>query len=419
MKKISLSVRLSLIQIIAPLAVFLLFLPSVFASSLPLNELYANPVSGAAPLSVVFSGFVASTGYSVDFGDGSSSGDINCPHGGCMNTNGGEVVNVSHVYASSGTYTAKLRKHFSFNAGNCAGADCNVVATATVTVTSSARPLGTFRVTPETGQAPLSVTFTASGLSFSSIDFGDGFTQDAPVFSPCPSGVVDCNVWQPTHTYRSPGQYLARLMNGPEPVKSLYVTVNSAPVSGQYLNATPASGTAPLTVAFKALGVGRNAIDFGDGQTGSLQVTAAMIYLPEYVGTHTYTAPGTYVAKVRHVPEPNEANCAGHDCWLRGMATVVVSAPTTVSPTSSSCPMITRTLSRGMRGVDVSALQRYFVLLGMLGSSSVTGYFGPMTEGALQEWQQSRNIVSSGTPASTGWGVVGPRSRAALANCGL
>lgn len=88
------------------------------------------------------------------------------------------------------------------------------------------------------------------------------------------------------------------------------------------------------------------------------------------------------------------------------------------SPTPAlACPFISRTLMRGVSGSEVQDLQRYFTAIGVLGSSSMTGYFGPLTEGAVQEWQASRNIVSSGSPATTGWGVVGPRTRAALARC--
>ena len=62
----------------------------------------------------------------------------------------------------------------------------------------------------------------------------------------------------------------------------------------------------------------------------------------------------------------------------------------------------------GTSGGQVTRLQRF---LGV----SQTGYFGPETEAAVQRWQSSHSIVSSGSPDSTGYGYVGPRTRAAMA----
>lgn len=47
----------------------------------------------------------------------------------------------------------------------------------------------------------------------------------------------------------------------------------------------------------------------------------------------------------------------------------------------------------------------------------ITGYFGPMTEAAVQRWQARNGIVSSGSADTTGYGYVGPRTRAAM-SCG-
>ena len=44
----------------------------------------------------------------------------------------------------------------------------------------------------------------------------------------------------------------------------------------------------------------------------------------------------------------------------------------------------------------------------------VTGYFGPLTQKAMQRWQARNGIVSSGSPATTGYGVVGSKTRAKL-----
>jgi len=93
-----------------------------------------------------------------------------------------------------------------------------------------------------------------------------------------------------------------------------------------------------------------------------------------------------------------------------------VFAQTTNAAASNTCPNLYRTLSRGSRGSDVTSLQRFFIAQGLLNSNSATGYFGPATEAAVQKWQARNAIVSSGTPATTGYGAIGPRTRARLAS---
>ncbi len=71
----------------------------------------------------------------------------------------------------------------------------------------------------------------------------------------------------------------------------------------------------------------------------------------------------------------------------------------------------TRTLSLGdtdaSTGGQVSVLQRFLAV-------PVTGTFDIVTQQAVQVWQTSHGIVSSGTAESTGYGVVGPKTRAAM-----
>jgi peptidoglycan hydrolase-like protein with peptidoglycan-binding domain len=89
--------------------------------------------------------------------------------------------------------------------------------------------------------------------------------------------------------------------------------------------------------------------------------------------------------------------------------TVLAQTATTTAP---MCPNLTRTLVRGESGADVSALQQF--LSKNLLAVTPTGYFGPLTQVAVQEWQSENGIVSSGTPATNGYGIVGPRTRAAM-----
>lgn len=76
---------------------------------------------------------------------------------------------------------------------------------------------------------------------------------------------------------------------------------------------------------------------------------------------------------------------------------------------------IDRTLALGARGDDVRCLQQFLIQQGLLTPDSATGFFGPLTEKAVQRFQAAQGIASSGTPATTGYGLVGRLTRAALA----
>lgn len=70
-------------------------------------------------------------------------------------------------------------------------------------------------------------------------------------------------------------------------------------------------------------------------------------------------------------------------------------------------------LSRGDSGEDVKSLQA-FLYAQYEGFPSPTGYFGPVTESGVRQWQKEHGVVSSGSPQTTGYGMVGPKTRAAM-----
>ena len=84
------------------------------------------------------------------------------------------------------------------------------------------------------------------------------------------------------------------------------------------------------------------------------------------------------------------------------------------------CPALTRALGIGSSGSDVTSLQRFLAQdPAVYPEGSVTGYYGPLTQTAVQRWQAKHGIVSSGTPATTGYGKVGPKTMAAMReSCG-
>jgi hypothetical protein len=89
--------------------------------------------------------------------------------------------------------------------------------------------------------------------------------------------------------------------------------------------------------------------------------------------------------------------------------------PSTSGPAATAQTIkILRTLVRGMRGADVMAVQQKLIVLSYLTSDSATGYFGSLTQAAVSKFQCDKNLVCSGTAASTGYGTVGKKTRGLL-----
>lgn len=88
----------------------------------------------------------------------------------------------------------------------------------------------------------------------------------------------------------------------------------------------------------------------------------------------------------------------------------------TGSTSDGSCPNVGRVLKLGSSGDDVTRLQQFLAQdTGVYPEGIVSGYYGSLTVAAVQRWQTKYNVVSSGTPDTTGYGIVGPRTAAAIA----
>ncbi len=72
-------------------------------------------------------------------------------------------------------------------------------------------------------------------------------------------------------------------------------------------------------------------------------------------------------------------------------------------------------LAFGSKGEDVKKMQEFLAREKTIYPEGlVTGYFGSLTQKAVERFQIKYGIVSGGTPATTGFGLVGPRTRAKL-----
>jgi peptidoglycan hydrolase-like protein with peptidoglycan-binding domain len=94
-----------------------------------------------------------------------------------------------------------------------------------------------------------------------------------------------------------------------------------------------------------------------------------------------------------------------------GTALLIVS----VLGAQSALAAITSQLDFGDRGSEVTELQTYLAANpNLYPSGLVTGYFGSLTQGGVQKFQVAQNIVSNGTPVTTGYGRVGPTTMARI-----
>ncbi len=233
-------------------------------SKAPVADFWGSPLSGKAPLKVTFT--EASKGsptkWRWDFGDGTYS------------TQKSPV----HTYSAAGTYTVKL------TAINTAGSNTKTKSNYVKVSEASQIPVASFSSNANSGNAPLSVTFTDTSTGSPTSwkwNFGDGTYS---------------TIQNPTHIYSTAGKYTVTLTAsntaGSNTVaKSNYITVTAtskAPVADFW--GWPLSGKAALEVAFTETSTGSPTSwkwDFGDGK-----------FSTEKSPKHKYSAAGNYTVKL-------------------------------------------------------------------------------------------------------------------------
>ena len=190
-------------------------------------------------------------------------------------------------------------------------------------------------------------------------------------------------------------------------------------------SAQPHSGLPPLAVKFTGIGLdtasNTYSVDFGDASTagsGSCTPTTGGTCTP---GTlyfnHTYTKLGTSTAWLLAASSTDEGT-NGETVNVASTTVVITGA------TSTSCVVLTHNMGEGDTDAgtdgDVSKLQLFLAHDSVIyPEGTVDGTFSAPTTAAVERWQAAHNIASGGTPETTGYGYVGPKTRAAMAkNCG-
>jgi PKD repeat protein len=152
-------------------------------------------------------------------------------------------------------------------------------------------PVAEFSGSPTSGPVGQAVAFDSSASQGSGLtyawSFGDGST---------PPEATQAN---PVHQYASAGTFTVALTvsnaNGSNTrTRAAYITIGNPPVAS--FTTTPASGTAPLPVAFDGTGSSGASLtyawDFGDPASGASNTSALL------TPSHTYTAAGAYQVRL-------------------------------------------------------------------------------------------------------------------------
>ena len=202
-------------------------------------------------------------------------------------------VNVAAAITGNGTFSFGINSTSTssvyYNAKEM-GSNAPQLVLETVPGSGNQAPVANATGTPQSGTAPLEVSFSSSGsndpdgsITSYSWNFGDGNSS------------TEAN---PTHTYNAAGNYTATLTvtdnQGATGTDNVAITVNAPSNQSPVANASanPQSGEAPLLVSFSSAGsndpdgsIASYAWNFGDGNSST-----------EANPTHTYNAAGNYTA---------------------------------------------------------------------------------------------------------------------------
>ncbi|HEY4527283.1 MAG TPA: PKD domain-containing protein [Candidatus Paceibacterota bacterium] len=375
----------------------------------------ATPTSGQSPISVNFTVKVKCSDLSasgdmlrLSFGDGGTEAIV----GNLCNGS----ATLQHTYTLPGTYTATLIDRTD------AGAN-NVLDSVTVTVrpkdsededTSGLATCPALTKQLQKGDTDASTNGEVSLLQQFLTDY---FLLDGSLVVGTFGPLTESYVKQfQTFVGLSPvgwvgPQTRAAILAACEPIYSLV--------------ATPSSGSAPLQVDFAYSDPAQAQvynIDFGDGTTGKLVYTVGTDCgtncLPRYDAFHTYSLNGTYTAKLTHVVDPCVGKTGCTDpLEVTEVASATVMVGVSAGGSGSTCVALTYNLyadtTDATTNGEVTKLQNFLIAGGYM-EGSATGFFGPITEKGVQKYQAGKGIVSSGSPDTTGYGFVGPQTRAAM-----
>ena len=146
----------------------------------------------------------------------------------------------------------------------------------------------------------------------------------------------------------------------------------------------------------------------GGGGGGGITTTPAPTTLESVQSKVT-----SVIAKIAALPtNPTASDLASIQAEITSILNELKSLQTPVSPTGFT---FTKSLYLGLRDNDVRNLQQLLKSdPSIYPEALITGYYGPLTILAVERFQVRYNIVNSGSPETTGYGLVGPKTRTKL-----
>jgi PKD repeat protein len=268
---------------------------------------------------------------------------------------------------------------------------------------STPAPTASFTASPQSGVAPLAVSFTdtSTGAPTSwAWTFGDGGTSTSQ---------------NPTHTYNAAGSYTATLNAtnaGGTTSATKTISVSAAPVAPTAaFTASPTTGSAPLLVSFTDTSTGLPtswAWDFGDSGTSTTQnpthtFSANGVYTVQLTATNAEGSTSTtHAITVTDAPPPPTTVPLDADTYFNTSSPTKNYGAYTVmklhSPdTAEYRPLVRFTLS-GLSGAPTSVKLRLFVIDGSPDCGRWYSVSNTWTESTV-DWNTKPDV--SGSPAAT------------------
>ncbi len=251
------------------------------------------------------------TGWTWDFGDDTTSETVQNP---------------SHKFTKDGIYTVKLTVTKTGVSSDSVTRKITV-GDATPTPTAGPKPDASFTWSPA---SPV----VGSPVSFTDTSTGDGINQwswdfdDALDFT----GNRESTLRNPQHTYQNPGSYDVTLFvknSGGSDIILKTITVRTVQLNAKF-SASPASGTAPLSVRFvdSSTGTGIESYHwtFGNGQTFDGKSPSNIVY----------SSPGSYTVSLEITDENN--NTDEYTTTITVSSPAVATVAQTAAPTATPAP---------------------------------------------------------------------------------
>jgi peptidoglycan hydrolase-like protein with peptidoglycan-binding domain len=195
-----------------------------------------------------------------------------------------------------------------------------------------------------------------------------------------------------------------------------YIPSKRSGAGSSSTSTTPAT-TTPIVVAFP------NNIAYGDTSPEVVLLQTILreqgLLLPS-VPTSTYFGAQTEHALLLfqnvHLLNTSGFVDAQSQALLNKIAAAqgIMGTPVATTSTPSTGGTLTRNLGPGSTGTDVTTLQHLLASDGDYEAGIFSSYYGALTEKAVQVFQSKYAIVTYGLPTTTGYGAVGPKTRAKL-----